>query len=429
MKLTNYERNMLDGQYGEVRQQAMQALYDLAKFYDVEKFVEIVGCHDDSTVYAGEAQVAFAEKLAEAGAKFAVPTTTNATACDIAKGKEQGHDAVVVDATARIVASHVKMGAIPTWSCAPYQAGFQPSFGQQLACAESNVICYYNSIIGARTNRYAGPLELLCGIAGRVPYFGLHVPENRYAEGLVRLGDDIKREWFEDEALYPIVSYAYGSIVGNRIWAIDGMPGNITNDNLKQFSATAASSGGIALFHMIGVTPEAQTLDMAFGGKKPKEIVEIHVDDLEKAEYELSKAEHISENGCKVGDPIDVVLMGCPHFSFNECAMVERLLNGRRVNDNTEMWLIVGRATVDRIKESGLYARLEQQGVKIYSDGCILEYRNDILGKHSIMSNSGKFDTYCFSMRGVHPVFGNMYECVETAVTGKVVKGGRPWKK
>ena len=429
MKLTNYEKEMLDGQHGEVRQQAMQALYDLAQFYDVEKFVEIVLCHDDSTVYAGEAQVAFAEKLAAAGAKFAVPTTTNATACDIAKGKEQGHDDTVVDATARIVASHVKMGAIPTWSCAPYQAGFQPSFGQQLACAESNVICFYNSIIGARTNRYAGPLELLCGIAGRVPYFGLHVPENRYAEGLVKLGDDIKLEWFEDEALYPIVSYAYGSIVGNRIWAIDGMPRNITNDNLKQFSATAASSGGIALFHMISVTPEAQTLEMAFGGKKPKEIVEIHVDDLEKAEYELSKAEHIEEGGCREGDPIDVVLMGCPHFSFNECAVVEDLMKGRHVSPDTEMWLIVGRATVDRIKESGLYDRLQNLGVKIYSDGCILEYRNDILGKHSIMSNSGKFDTYCFSMRGVHPVFGNMYECVETAVTGKIVKGVRPWKK
>ena len=136
------------------------------------------------------------------------------------KWHRQKHDVEVMSATRRIEASHIKMGAIPTWSCAPYQAGFQPSFGQQLACAESNVICYYNSIIGARTNRYAGPLELLCGIAGRVPYFGLHVPENRYAQGLVKLGDDIKLEYFEDESMYPLVSYAFGSIVGDRVWAL-----------------------------------------------------------------------------------------------------------------------------------------------------------------------------------------------------------------
>ena len=165
MKLTDYEKAMLEGDYGIGKQKAMQVLYDLAQFYDVEEFVEIVACHDDSTVYAGEAQVAFAEELAAMGATFSVPTTTNATACDINKWDKQKHDVETMSATRRIEASHLKMGAIPTWSCAPYQAGFQPSFGQQIACAESNVICYVNSIIGARTNRYAGPLELLCGLS------------------------------------------------------------------------------------------------------------------------------------------------------------------------------------------------------------------------------------------------------------------------
>ena len=260
MKLTDYEKSMLDGAQGEMRQQAMQALCDLAAFYDVEEFVEIVGCHDDSTVYAGEAQVAFAEHLAAKGAKFAVPTTTNATACDLNLWDRQKHDVETMSATRRIEAAHVKMGAIPTWSCAPYHVGVAPSFGQQFASAESNVICYYNSIIGARTNRYAGPLELLCGIAGRVPYFGLHRPENRFAEGLVKLGSDIKPEYFGEEDIFNLISYSYGSIVADRVWALEGMPTKgVTNEILKQFSATAASSGGIALFNMIGVTPEAQT--------------------------------------------------------------------------------------------------------------------------------------------------------------------------
>ena len=102
MRLTDQEKAMLNGEEGEIRQQALQALYDLATFYDVEQFVEIVGCHDDSTVYAGEAQVAFAEMLAEKGARFSVPTTTNATACDINLWDRQKHDVEVMAATRRI---------------------------------------------------------------------------------------------------------------------------------------------------------------------------------------------------------------------------------------------------------------------------------------------------------------------------------------
>ena len=421
MRLTDYEKAMLNGDHGEIRQQALQALYDLATFYDVDQFVEIVGCHDDSTVYAGEAQVAFAEMLAEKGAKFAVPTTTNAAACDINLWDRQKHDIEVMSATRRIEASHIKMGAVPTWSCAPYHIGVAPSFGQQFASAESNVICYYNSIIGARTNRYAGPLELLCGIAGRVPYFGLHVPENRYAQGLVKLGDDIKPEYFVDESIFNLISYAFGSIVKDRVWAISGMPTlGVTNEILKQFSATAASSGGIALFHMIGVTPEAQTMEQAFGGKAPQETVEIHLEDLANAERQITNPD--------VTD-LDAVVLGCPHASYNECVMVRDLFRGRRVNGNTTFWLITPRSVVDRLKDSGVYEDLVRLGVEVYSDGCILEYRNKKLGTNNMMSNSGKFDTYCFSMRGIQPVFGSMKDCIESAVAGKVVKEAKPWRK
>lgn len=421
MRLNDYEKAMLEGAHGPMRQQAMEALCDLARFYDVEEFVEIVGCHDDSTVYAGEAQVAFAEHLADNGAKFAVPTTTNATACDMNLWNRQKHDVETMSATRRIEAAHVKMGAVPTWSCAPYHIGVAPSFGQQFASAESNVICYYNSIIGARTNRYAGPLELLCGIAGRVPYFGLHVPENRYAQGLVKLGDDIKPEYFVEEDIFNLVSYAFGSIVADRIWALEGIPTKgITNEILKQFSATAASSGGIALFHMIGVTPEAQTKEQAFNGREPEEVVEIHLSDLADAERQITNP--------NVTD-IDAVVLGCPHCSYNECAMIEDLFQGRRVNDHVNFWLITSRSVNDRLKDSGLYESLTRLGVQIYCDGCILEYRNKNLGTKTMMSNSGKFDTYCFSMRGLQPVFGSMRECIESAVAGRVVKEAKPWRK
>lgn len=109
--------------------------------------------------------------------------------------------------------------------------------------------------------------------------------------------------------------------------------------------------------------------------------------------------------------------------------MVRDLFKGRKVNGNTKFWLITPRSVVDRLKDSGVYEDLIRLGVEVYSDGCILEYRNKKLGTNTMMSNSGKFDTYCFSMRGLQPVFGSMKDCIESAIAGRVVKEAKPWRK
>ncbi len=422
MKLTDYEKELLHGDHGEAVQMAMKVLYDLGEYYGAEEFVEIVACHDDSTVYFGEAQVAFAEHLANIGAKFAVPTSTNACALDMARWDIQKHDASWMAATRRIEASHIKMGAIPSWTCAPYQTGFSPAFGAQVAYAESNVISFMNSIVGARTNRYAGPLELLCGIAGRVPNFGLHKTENRYAKGLVVLGDEITEEMFDDPSMFNLVAYAFGKIVGDRVWALEGIPKrHLTIDNLKQFSATAASSGGIALFHLIGITPEAQTLEMAFGGKQPEEVVTIGLKEIREAEAQLC---NYAERG-----NIDLVSLGCPHFSCAEFQELERELDGRRIHPDTAMWIFTSRANYANVESNGLLDRIKRLGVEVFVDGCLMEYPTEVWGTKSIMTNSGKFGTYCFNKVGIHPVFGNLQDCVETAVAGTVVIGEKPWNR
>lgn len=421
MKLTAYEQDMLNGKYGPMRQKALQVLCGLAEYQGVEEFVEVTLCHSDNAVYMGEAAADFIEYLGNSGAKMAVPTTTNACSIDMQRWYEQGFDPRIANAIRRMEAAHAKLGAVPTWTCAPYQSCVQPVFGQQIVSAESNVICYYNSVIGARTNRYAGPLELLGGIAGRVPYFGLHVKENRYAEGLVRLSDDIRPEWFEDGTLYNLTAYAYGSIVGNRVWAIAGMPARFHPENLRDFSATAASSGGIALYHMIGVTPEAQTMEMAFNGKKPREEAVIGLEEIREAERQLTNPE--------VTRDIDVILLGCPHFSYNDCLRLLGMFRGRRVSGNLEFNVTVGRDTADRMKDTGVYEELCRLGVKVYREGCALEFRAKQRRVKTMMSNSGKFGTYSFGLTGIQPVFGSLGECVETAVAGVLVKEAKPWRR
>ncbi|BES66130.1 aconitase X catalytic domain-containing protein [Gottschalkiaceae bacterium SANA] len=421
MKLTKYEQEMLEGKHGEMKRKALEVLMGLAEHQGVEEFVEVTLCHSDNAVYMGEAQAAFVEMLGNSGAKMAVPTTTNACSIDMEKWHEQGFEPKIMNAIKRMESAHTCLGAIPTWTCAPYQSCYMPSFGQQIVSAESNVICYYNSIIGARTNRYAGPLELLGGIAGRVPYSGLHIKENRYAEGLVKLGDDIKMEWFEDDSMFALVAYAYGSIVGDKVWALEGMPKKYRNENLRDFCATAASSGGIALVHLIGITPEAQTMEMAFGGKEPKEVKTITLEDLVKAEKQLTNNEVTHE--------IDIVTLGCPHFSYDDCRLVLELFNGRRVHENMEFWITVGRDTADRLHDTGLHEELGRAGIKLYKEGCALEFRAKKRGVETMMSNSGKFGTYSFGLTGIQPVFGSLKECIETGIAGYLVKEAKPWRQ
>jgi len=419
MHLTDHEKALLNGEHGQAKQLAMRVLCDLGDHYGVDRFVEIAACHDDSTVYLGEAQVEFAEHLADMGARFAVPTSTNACAVDMVRYDRQKHDVKLMTATRRIEAAHLALGASASWTCAPYQAGFAPAFGQQVAFAESNVIAYVNSILGARTNRYAGPLELLAGIAGRVPYFGLHVTENRKARGLVVIGDDITPEMFEHDSLFTLIAYAYGDIVGDRVWAMDGLPANIGVDNLKNMSATMASSGGIALFHLVGITPEAQNREMAFQGETPGEVVTLTCKEIQKAEAQLNHLEDDKE--------IELITLGCPHFSCAEFSKLESTLDGRRVHENCMLWIFTSRATYGMIKDSGQLHRLSSLGVEVFVDGCPLQHPVEKWKTNTFMSNSGKFCTYCFGLTGRHPGLGSIAECAESAVKGRVRREVKPW--
>lgn len=421
MQLTDHEKHMLDGGCGEPARMAMNVLTELGEYYGAERFVEIVAAHHANTCYYGEAQVAFGELLADMGAKFTVPTTTNACVIDMKRWFKQRHSKDKMQGTRRLEAANLTLGSIPTWSCAPYQCGYQPSFGQQLACSESNVISFYNSVIGARTNRYSNPLDLLCAIAGRVPYTGLHVKENRYAQGIIKLGQDITSDFFEDGTVIALIAYAYGKIVGDRVWALDGMPKNLSIDDLKQFCATIASSGGVALAHIIGITPEAQSIEMAFNNKKPREERIIGVSELKEAYRQIS---------CEYDtDDIDLISLGCPHFSYIEFQQLTDLFFGRKVHPNIEFWVYTSRSTYSRMQDSGLLDDVENTGVKVFCDGCLLEHPADKWGTKTIMTCSGKFATYCFNKVGIHPALGSMSECVETAVKGRMVREERPWTK
>jgi len=306
MRLTKQESDILAGKEGEAQRIAMSILVEIGSLYGANEMIGITQAHCDTSFYVSEAGLEFVEHLANLGAKASVPASTNASLIDMKRWREYRASTGLRDIHRRIEKVHRRLGIAPTYTCAPYQAGLVPRFGEQIAWTESNAIAFANSVIGARTNRYGDLMDICAAIIGKVPGFDLHLVENRKAEIIIRL-KDFSDEIFMDSSVYPLLGYVTGEIAGDRVSAIEGIPANVKTDHLKGFSAAAAASGGVGLFHIIGLTPEAQTLEMCLTSNGRPEIFEVTPQRIQTTKNKLWTAKN---------DSVDLVAMGCPHFSW-----------------------------------------------------------------------------------------------------------------
>ncbi len=220
--LSDGDRAMLAGERGRAPQLAMSILVRMAEVYGAGELMDISQAHIDSTIYLGDATLEFAERLASLGAKVAVPTSLNVSGVDECGWKDWAVKAEWAAKAARQMLAYERMGAVPTWTCAPYQTHMRPVFGQQIAWGESNAISFANSVIGARTERYPDLLDICCAIAGRVPAIGLHLTEHRAGEMLLRL-DHVPQALQQDDQFFAVLGHLVGARAGDRIPVIDGI--------------------------------------------------------------------------------------------------------------------------------------------------------------------------------------------------------------
>lgn len=418
MHLTDRDQDILSGREGEAARLAMRILVDLGEVFGADRMMPVSQVHIDMTLYMVDAGVEFVERLAELDGRFAVPTQLNPSAIDLQRCREMRVPPDLEGNSRRLERAYLKMGALPTWTCAPYQQGMVPRFGEQVAWGESNAIAFANSVIGARTNRYADLFDVCAGIIGRVPRFGLHLDENRKADILVAL-EGFTPDMFACQAVYPLLGFVFGEIVGDRVAALTGMPTDVSRDDLKAFSAAAASSGAVGLFHLPGITPEAPFLESCFAGP-PAAAIPLTPCMVADAEGRLSD---------RTIDQPDLVALGCPHFSTGEFAALAGMLEGRTIHPSVSCWVFTSRQVYAHVRAHGLQTRLEQAGVKVFTDGCPLQFPAQNWDYRTAMSSSAKFANYCHSQTGLRVLFGSLRECVETAVRGKTWREDRLWRK
>jgi hypothetical protein len=409
LALSPFDQSLLDGAHGEAAAFAMQLLVKFAEAVDAARFFDIEAAHVDGCLYLGRASLDFVERVVAMGGRARVPTTLNVGSVDLMHPELfRGGQAAAANGAA-LMRAHLALGCLPTFTCAPYQTRHRPRFGAQVAWGESNAIVFANSVIGARTERYGDFIDLCCALTGRAPEFGLHIAENRRARTLVEI--EAPEEWGGAELTCVAVGHCVGRL-GDGIVAISGLPEATGEDDLKALGAAAASSGAVAMFHAIGLTPEAPTIEAAFGGRAPERVVRLSAGDLRSAARGFSTAPD--------GAPLAAVTLGTPHFSRKEFARLMPLLEGEA--PRVAIWINTDRATLEALRADGSEAKLRAAGAILVVDTCV--YATKLLpdGEGAVMTNSGKCAYYGPANLGRETAFGSLGECVASARAGRVTR-------
>ena len=415
LHLTEEEQAMLSGEQGPAVALSMRIITELGRIRGATELVDIDSVHIDGCIFYGQAGLDFAQRLVALGGQVRVPTTVNVGSVDLI------HPHLILQNTERerwvaqggrdLMQAYVDLGCRQTWTCAPYQVDSRPDVGRHIAWAESNAIAFANSVLGARTDRYGDFVDIAAAITGKAPKGGLHLDAER--EGDVVLDcTSLSPETLALDVTYPVLGYLAGAIAGTTNPVFVGLPADVSEDSLKAVGAAAASSGGVALFHVVGRTPEAPTLEAALGSHVDAPLHHITAQRLNAARQELSTARE---------DKLDAVSLGTPHASVDEIAEAHAaIIGGRPLADGVAFYISTGRSVFAEAERRGLVQPLEEWGVTFVLDTCT--YVTSILrpGTRTVMTNSGKWAHYAPGNMGVDVVLATLGECVQSAKTGIV---------
>jgi predicted aconitase len=419
MRLTDQEKAMLEGELGPGVQKAMELNVRYAIALGAEEFVDVssVGGYliDNGDgvriTEAGTFDEMMSRKYLDSDEvveipKVRVPSFQVETCMDPRYYAEQGYDEKARNRYLENCAYLADKGVELLCTCTPYLAGKLPLLGQHVAWMESSAVVYINSILGARTNCEGNHSALAAMLTGKTPNWGYHRDENRLGTHLIQVETEVNdmKEW-------GLLGYFVGKLVQERVPVLDGIRGIPEPDMLKNFGAAAASSGGVELYHIPGITAEMQTVEQAFGGRAPLETVVYGKRERDQA------LEQLNCTG-KTRD-VDFVMVGCPHCSMDQLWELAKLLEGKKVSDHVNMWIFTSESVKHVSDRNGFSAVIERSGAKIMVDTCPALGQFVPAGTTCMVTNSAKQGHYLPNFKGIGSWYGDIDDCVEAAVSGK----------
>jgi hypothetical protein len=396
VELTKEEERILAGEEGEARQQAMRLLVALGRIFGAKRMIRVRSAQISGVSYRtiGDAGLEFLEDFARAGARASIRATLNPCGMDLRRWRRMGVPPEFAEKQLRIARAFKRMGIELTWTCTPYYASNRPRFGQSLAWAESSAVAFANSVLGARTNREGGPAALASAVVGRTPLYGLHLDSEREPTHSIRMGFKPS-----NDLEYNLLGYFLGKSLGSAIPLISGL-GRPGLDDLKYLGASAAASGGIALFHVEGVTPEAKR--GRFDGRG-LEALGIGEEDLVAVKDALSSSRDF-----------DWVLLGCPHLSLAELGAIAGLVRGKRLRKR--LICFTSRAVRAEASRRGYIRAIERAGGLVACDTCMVVSPLEAMGIDGAYTNSCKAAHYMPSLSGAEAALRSLRDCVHVAI-------------
>ncbi|CAN7665715.1 aconitase X [Ensifer adhaerens] len=404
LDLTDDDRAMLDGRDGIAVQQAMRIIAAMAAQQGAEKLIDVVQGHIDGCIYASPANLTFAEKMADMGAKVRVPTTMNAISVDRANWQAQGVPESFGDPAARLADAYVRMGCRPTFTCSPYLLDSAPKSGEAIAWAESNAVIFANTVLGARTAKHPDFLDLCIALTGRAPLSGVYLDAPRKATRVI----DVELPENIDDAFWPLIGYLAGKAAPDRIPLLRGLASaKPSRDDLKALCAAFGTTSASPMLHVEGVTPEAE-------GAAAKDA-----DHTTITRADMAAAWSLLNDGPA---EVELVAIGSPHASLEECRALATAFDGRKRDSNVAVIVTAGRYAIAAARDEGLLARLEESGIQVLPDICWCSISEPVFPTktRALMTNSGKYAHYGPGLSGRAVRFSNLADCVEAALTGRV---------
>jgi predicted aconitase len=419
MRLTDEERAMLDGKNGLAVARAMDFLVRYGEAVGAENLLDVnsvsvgIQAYDKMTpVYddAGAFNAYFSEIYLDSPEIVTIPQV-RANSCTILHEMDsrfwrvQGIDEKTHDQIDYLERCCNRIGLSPTFTCAPYLLGYVPLKGEHCSWMESSAVPMCNSVFGGRTNTEGMESAGAAMLTGKIPDWGYHLDENRLGHYLVEVEYRMRatRDW-------GLAGYYVGGVIQEKIPVYSGIK---DMPNLRKFmvcAAAGASSGGIEMFHVVGVTPEANTLELAFGGRKPIDALKLGKGELRQAYDALQTA----------NDPdVDFVMLGCPHYSLEEIWRVAMALEGKRIADHSNLWIFAPDAVKTIADRAGYTAIIEKAGGYVMCDTCPCVARAAPEGARIFATDSPKQAHHMRSIMGLPAWYGSMEDCVNAALTGK----------
>ena len=423
VRLTPREQAMLDGGEGAAVQKAMELLVRYADALGAERFVEtdnVAGVPGSSPQWVkdvyeadgGDYRAVFSRYDLDSDEAVDVPPMKAGFSCHLQGGMDPEHwpeMGMTPEAHANFTSDEAEVAARGIQvmkTCTPYLAGNMPKFGEHCAWMESSAVVFCNSVVGGRTNTEGRESTSAAMLAKRVPDWGFHQTDFRYGQQLVDVQVPVG-DIFE----WGMLGYFVGGAVQDAIPVIDGQVIGASLIRHKHFGAAAASSGGVELYHMVGITPEAPTCEAAFGPRKPVERF-VYDADARRRTYETLNAVGQSRD-------VDFVMLGCPHASLEQLAEIAALIEGRKVSASSALWIFTSRAVKLAAEAKGYGKTLRDAGALLMTDTCSSISQAVPKGTKVAALDSAKQVHYLPAIMNIEGWYGTTAECVDAACTGR----------